>query len=275
MSAYTKLASNIIHSTIWQAPDHVFRVWITMLALKDRDHVVEASIPGLARAAGRSIPETEQALAMFLAPDPYSRTKTDDGRRIREVDGGWFVINGDLYNDRGSVDDYREKAAARQARFKARKKAREAKDGNAESNAGNVSGNAESRSVTPSTLLCSAATEPTRAPSAPVVDESLRFPEQPDASNFNRRDLERAVSAERGNEWRCPSARWDVKQADDTAALIMAAAAKSNCDPHELARRAFRGWLESQKSIDPIVWCKNWNAALPPPPKPQRERAIL
>ena len=51
MSGYTKLHSNIIHSTIWRAPNHVRLVWITMLALCDRDGVVEASVPGLADAA--------------------------------------------------------------------------------------------------------------------------------------------------------------------------------------------------------------------------------
>ena len=281
MSSYTKLFSSIIHSSVWQLDRHVKLTWVTMLAMKDRDGIVEASVPGLASAAGVSLPEAEQALAILRAPDPHSRTETDEGRRVRKVEGGWLVINHDLYNDRSSVEDYRAKNAARQARLRAARAARSA--ATAESNATSngvtlhvAPCRAVSRQVTPSTatLLCSADTNTTRAPSAPVVGESLRFPEA-EAANFNRRDLERAVSAERGTDWRVPVAAFHVRQADETAAHIMAAAEKAGRDPHELARRAFRGWLESQKSVDPMAWCTNWSAALPPAPKPQRARAIL
>lgn len=146
MANYTKLFSSILHSTIWQAPDHVRLVWITLLALKDRDGVVEASVPGLARAAGVSLAATEQALALLMAPDPYSRTPDHEGRRIVAVDGGWSVLNHDKYNDKSSAEEYLAKNAARQARLRARKAARAV----ALHNATVTPGNAESRPVTPS-----------------------------------------------------------------------------------------------------------------------------
>ena len=46
-----------------------------MLALKDRWHVVNASIPGLADAARLTIPDTIAALETLSSPDPHSRTK--------------------------------------------------------------------------------------------------------------------------------------------------------------------------------------------------------
>ena len=126
MSAYTKLFSSILESTVWQAPDSVRLVWITMLAMKDRDGIVEASIPGLAARARQSIPLTEQALALLAAPDPYSRTKDHDGRRIVEIDGGWRLLNHDKYNDKSSAEEYKAKNAARQARYRERVAARQA-----------------------------------------------------------------------------------------------------------------------------------------------------
>lgn len=276
MSSYTKLFSSIIHSSVWQAPAHVKILWVTLLAMKDRDGIVEASVPGLAAAAGISMDETKHALAMFCGPDPYSRTKTDEGRRLREVPGGWFVINHDLYNERSSADDYKAKNAARQARLRAARQARKAEqECSVTSNDVTLPvtpRHAPSRSVTPSTpdptLLCSSEDQTPRAPSAPSVVESLRFPD-PNAVNFNRRDLERMVSDVRGSAWRVGSAPWEVKSADETAALIMSEAGKQKCDPTGLARRAFIGWLDSQKSVDVYAWLKNWNAAVLPPAKKQ------
>jgi hypothetical protein len=122
VSGYTKLFSSILYSTIWQAPDNVRLVWITMLAMKDRDGLVEASIPGLAKTAGQTIAQTEDALAVLMAPDPYSRTPDNEGRRIVTIDGGWSVLNHDTYRNKGNADEERAKTAARVARYRARKK---------------------------------------------------------------------------------------------------------------------------------------------------------
>ncbi len=118
MTGFAKLFGSIIHSTIWRAPDNVRLVWITMLAIKDIDGVVEASIPGLAHAAGQTIEETEDALAMLMAPDPYSRTPDHEGRRIAIVDGGWLVLNHDKYRDKLDKEESHRKKVARQTRWK-------------------------------------------------------------------------------------------------------------------------------------------------------------
>lgn len=124
MAGYTKLFGSILHSTIW-AESHATRiVWMTMLAAKDKDGIVEASIPGLARLANVTLEECEVALGKFLAPDPYSRTKDNDGRRIEEVHGGWRVLNHDYYRGLLDADDQRDKAAERKRRQRDREAAR-------------------------------------------------------------------------------------------------------------------------------------------------------
>lgn len=64
-----------------------------MLAMANKHGFVFASIPGLANRARVSIEATEEAIKKFQQPDPYSRTKDFDGRRIEEVDGGWKLLN--------------------------------------------------------------------------------------------------------------------------------------------------------------------------------------
>src|SRR3990167_8495528 len=102
---YTKLFSSIIGSTIWREPDHVRIVWITMLALKDRFDVVEASLPGLADFARVSLEQCQAALRVLSEPDEYSRTKTNEGRRIQAMEGGWYVLNGEKYRQKMNEDE--------------------------------------------------------------------------------------------------------------------------------------------------------------------------
>lgn len=120
MSGYAKLFSSILESTIWLESPPVKVVWITLLAMADRDGVVEASIPGLAKRAGVERGHCEQALAVFLAPDPDSRTPTNEGRRIEAIPGGWRLLNYETYRERASRDEAKEKARIRQQRKRAR-----------------------------------------------------------------------------------------------------------------------------------------------------------
>jgi len=91
-------------------------VWITMLALADKNGEVQASIPGLARIAGVPLPDCEEAINKFLGPDPYSRTPDDEGRRIEKIDGGWALLNHAKYREMASREESKEANAIRQKR---------------------------------------------------------------------------------------------------------------------------------------------------------------
>lgn len=95
--SFTKLFSSITESTIWAEANHVRIVWITMLAMADRQGRVYATIPGLAGRARVSVEECEEALTKFLSPDKYSRSKDHEGRRIEDIDGGWLLLNYERY----------------------------------------------------------------------------------------------------------------------------------------------------------------------------------
>lgn len=118
--SYVKLFGSILDSTVWRTPPAITKVWIALLAMKDQNGEVMASVPGLADRAKVSRRVCERALRIFLAPDRDSRTKDDDGRRIREIDGGWLVLNHDKYALKDSLDDRRRKDAERQRRRRER-----------------------------------------------------------------------------------------------------------------------------------------------------------
>lgn len=118
--AYTKLFNSIVTSTIWTEDDRTRIVWITMLALADKNGEVQASIPGLARIAGVPVADTESALERFLSPDPYSRTPDDEGRRIEKIEGGWALLNHAKYREMASREELRDAEAKRKARYRDR-----------------------------------------------------------------------------------------------------------------------------------------------------------
>lgn len=119
MTGYTKLFSEILSSTVWREPKDVKILWITMLAMADRNGMVMASIPGLADMARLTITETEAALVVLADVDKYSRSKNDEGRRIRKVDGGWFIINHPKFRARMSADERREYKTLKQREYRA------------------------------------------------------------------------------------------------------------------------------------------------------------
>lgn len=117
MAGYTKLHSTILDSSVWAESIATRIVWITMLAMADQNGVVQASVGGLARRANVTRGECEEALSVFLGPDPDSRDGTT-GERIERVPGGWLVLNHANYRDKQTREQ--EQTAARVARHRAR-----------------------------------------------------------------------------------------------------------------------------------------------------------
>lgn len=108
MTGYTKLFGSIIASTIWREPHTVRIVWITMLAMADKNGAVAASIPGLADLSRVTLDECKEALLALQSPDEYSRTSEHEGRRIAVIDGGWEILNHAKYRAKMGVDEKRE-----------------------------------------------------------------------------------------------------------------------------------------------------------------------
>lgn len=119
---YTKLFSSIVASTIWREDNETRLVWITMLALKNDRHEVEASLPGLADLARVSLSDCEKAIKKLSDPDKYSRNQLHEGRRIAKCDGGWRILNGQYYRHKLSEDERREYQRIKQAEYRKRKK---------------------------------------------------------------------------------------------------------------------------------------------------------
>src|SRR5678809_548249 len=72
---------------------------MTLMLMADKNGYVHSSVPGLAAQAVVTIDDALEALELFLAPDPYSRTKEHEGRKLVEVEGGWRLLNYEKHRD--------------------------------------------------------------------------------------------------------------------------------------------------------------------------------
>lgn len=122
MAGYTKLFSTILASTIWREPANVRVVWITMLAMSDSEGRVDGSIPGLADLSRVTVEQCQEALKCLSEPDFFSRTKENEGRRIKEIDGGWVILNYLKYREATPADLRREQNREAQKRWRDKRK---------------------------------------------------------------------------------------------------------------------------------------------------------
>lgn len=119
---FSKLFSDLIMSSIWNEDDTTRIVWITILATKNGSHVVRSTIGGLAHAARVSIEGCRKAIEKLSSPDPDGLDQPYQGRRIRAVEHGWYVLNGEVYKRRRDEDDWKAYQAEWARNNRAKKK---------------------------------------------------------------------------------------------------------------------------------------------------------
>ncbi len=106
--------------------DHVRLLFITLLALSDRDGIVYGSRSGLMRAAMIDLDAAEEhdPWRILMGPDDDSsdlmRNPENEGRRIEEIPGGFKIINYTYYRSLRDAED--RKAQNREAQQRHREK---------------------------------------------------------------------------------------------------------------------------------------------------------
>lgn len=120
MSGFTKLDSSLIASSVWSEPDKTRIVWITLLAMADRNGDVKASIVGLAHQAREPLEDTMKAIETLSMPDPFSGRKEMEGRRILPIEGGWHLVTHSHYRNSLRIEEKREQTRKRVRKYRGR-----------------------------------------------------------------------------------------------------------------------------------------------------------
>jgi len=122
---YGKIFDSMYDSTL--ADD--WRALITfqqMIVLCDADGTVDMTPHSIARRTGIPIEYIEAGLKILEAPDPYSRTPDQDGRRIERIDShrpwGWSIVNHEKYKVLQDADHVRAQTRERVRRHREKRK---------------------------------------------------------------------------------------------------------------------------------------------------------
>ncbi len=95
-----------------------------MIVLCDSDGIIDMTPPALSRRTNIPLEIIEEGIAFLEKPDAYSRSPSEEGRRIVRLDEsriwGWRIVNHKYYRDLASREDKREKATNRQRRHRAK-----------------------------------------------------------------------------------------------------------------------------------------------------------
>lgn len=94
---FTKLDEGILQSSVMLEEPPTFKVWVALLASCGPDGIARVSSVFLSSVCHLDLTVTDKALEILGAPDPRSRSIVEEGRRIKRVDGGYFLVNYEKY----------------------------------------------------------------------------------------------------------------------------------------------------------------------------------
>lgn len=103
MSGYVPLFDTIATGTLYgRWPD--IGVWPIVLALADKHGILDVTPHYLSGVLGLPVEQVAACMKRFCAPDLYSRTKDEDGARLRLLDDhrdwGWQIVNHGKYREK-------------------------------------------------------------------------------------------------------------------------------------------------------------------------------
>ena len=114
-------------SSLWEESGDVVKVFMTMIATKTSDHICELDAFRIARKCNFRLPDGSvdeikvlDICKILASPDERRKVNQEyEGRRIRAVDGGWLILNGEKY--RKMVSEEMRKARNRRSQTTYRK----------------------------------------------------------------------------------------------------------------------------------------------------------
>jgi len=106
MAGYLQINREILNSTVWVGTDcETKTLWFFLLFAADiKTGIVPHTLPAIVRDTGISREKIDEIIRRFSLPDPDSRSKDNEGRRIELVDpenpnGGIKILNYFKYRD--------------------------------------------------------------------------------------------------------------------------------------------------------------------------------
>lgn len=123
MNTWAPLWSGIVDSSLWEESGDVVKVFVTMLAAKDSDHICRLDAYKIGKKCHIDEIQVLDILKVLASPDTRRKSKQEfDGRRIKAVEDGWLILNGEKYRKMVSEEQRKARLRRAQSAFRARQK---------------------------------------------------------------------------------------------------------------------------------------------------------
>lgn len=127
---FAKIFSQIFDSSIAENYRHR-HVFMDLIVLADSDGVVDMTLEAIARRTNAPMQDVQEAVEALSSPDPASRTREEDGRRLLPLDRGrawgWQIVNYQHYrkirDEEGRREYFREYRREERESARAKKRA--------------------------------------------------------------------------------------------------------------------------------------------------------
>lgn len=127
--SFGKIFEQTFNGSMMGAGSDVFAVWAYAIAHLKPPGIVELNPRHLAALLGMTKGEVEKAIGVLTKPDPESRTKDHEGRRLLKQDGFNYLAPTFARYRNGTPEEQRAANAARQRRFREKNKKTPLKNG--------------------------------------------------------------------------------------------------------------------------------------------------
>lgn len=122
LAVYGKTYESMYHGSMVGAGLNVFAVW-NYIITNTHFGVIELNPKLLHAILGGELIEVEAALTFLASPDPDSRSKEEEGRRIvKEGQFQYRVVNWEAYQSMKTAADLRQYNRNKQAEYRAKEK---------------------------------------------------------------------------------------------------------------------------------------------------------
>lgn len=127
MNTYAPVFSSITESSLWREEDFICKAFITLIAIKDMNHIAHVNAFTLGQKCWPTNPDAEKialkAIKVLLSPDTKRIEKQlFDGRRIEKVDDGYLILNGQHYEDMARTFGRRVYKAKKEREYQVQRK---------------------------------------------------------------------------------------------------------------------------------------------------------
>ncbi len=124
---FGKIFESTFYGSMVGAGAHVFAVWSYVIShmkpCSGKKFQVSLNSRVLSAIIGETPERIEQAIEYLSSPDPESRSKEEEGRRLLKVgEYEYIVVNGERYNRIRSAEELRQKNREAVYRYRERKK---------------------------------------------------------------------------------------------------------------------------------------------------------